>query len=132
MSLIRYTGADPFFGIFDDFFPISTQKNLSTFTGDRRVRVQQKGDATEISVAAPGLTKDAFQVDLSTTTLTVKYVPPEGGDTFFAQEQFSRQWRVDPGTTGEDVSATYENGVLVVTVKRVGCSPSDTTTITIN
>jgi HSP20 family protein len=132
MSLIRYTGADPFFGIFDDFFPISTQKNLPTFTTNRRVRVQHKDKATEISVAAPGLSKDAFQVNLNGTTLTIEYAAAEGADTFFTREQFSRQWRVDQGTTGEDISAAYENGVLVVTVKRIGCSPSDTTTITIN
>jgi HSP20 family protein len=132
MSLVRYTRNDPFLSIFDDFFPTSTYKGLPTFATDRRVRVQNFDDRTEISVAAPGLVKKAFHVDLASNVLTVRYATEEGADAFFTQNSFSRSWRVDRDTTAEDITAAYENGVLVVTVGKVPGAENVTTTITVN
>ena len=132
MSLIRYTRNDPFFNLLDEFFPVSNYRNFSSFNTDKRVRVQNFDDRTEISVAAPGLDKSAFKVDLASGALTVSYEVEEGTETFFAQSSFSRSWRVDRDTTADDISATYENGVLVVSVNKVTGADNAAATITVN
>ena len=132
MSLIRYTRNDPFFNLLDEFFPVSNYRNFSSFNTDKRVRVQNFDDRTEISVAAPGLDKSAFKVDLASGALTVSYEVEEGTEAFFAQSSFSRSWRVDRDTTADDISATYENGVLVVSVNKVTGADNAAATITVN
>ena len=132
MSLIRYTRNEPFFNILDDFFPARDYRSFSSFNTDKRVRVQDFDDRTEISVAAPGLDKEAFKVDLVSGVLTVGYATEGDGDTFFTQGSFTRSWRIDRDTTAEDISATYENGVLVVTVNKVSTPESASTTIAVN
>ena len=133
MSLIRYTRNEPFFNILDDFFPAARDhRNFSSFSTDKHVRVQDFDDRTEISVAAPGLNKEAFKVDLANSVLTVGYTTEDGATPFFTQESFSRSWRVGRDATAEDVSATYENGVLVVTVNKVATPETSVTSITVN
>lgn len=128
-NLIRYTNNDPFFGIFDDFFRPTTTRT-PTLT-NRQTRVQNFDDRTEISIAAPGLAQSSFNVDLSNNTLSVGYDAAEDDDTYFTKNSYSRSWRVNEGTTPDDVAATYENGVLTVTVTRTEASTT-TTSIPVN
>ena len=132
MCLIRYTRNEPFFNILDDFFPARDHRNFSSFNTDKHVRVQDFDDRTEISVAAPGLNKEVFKVDLANSVLTVGYTTEGDTTPFFTQGSFSRSWRVDREATSEDVSATYENGVLVVTVNKVATPEASVTSITVN
>ena len=132
MSLIRYTRSEPFFNILDDFFPVRDHRNFSSLNTDKHVRVQDFDDRTEISVAAPGLDKEVFKVDLVNSVLTVGYATKGEEDVFFTQGSFTRSWRVDRDTTAEDIGATYENGVLIVSVNKAAAPEGASTTITVN
>jgi HSP20 family molecular chaperone IbpA len=83
-------------------------------------------------VAAPGLAKDFFHVDLTNNILHIRYEIPDEGSAFFARRSFSRSWRVAQTTTPEDINATYNNGVLVVTVHKTSPTEAETTAIVIN
>tara|TARA_R110002020_G_scaffold426702_1_gene636095 strand:+ start:580 stop:978 length:399 start_codon:yes stop_codon:yes gene_type:complete len=125
-NLIRYTNNDPFFGIFDfdDLFrPTTTRARTLT---NRQVRVQDFDEHTEISIAAPGLAQSSFSVDLTNSTLTVGYAATEDDDSYFAKDSYSRAWRVSEATTPEDITATYENGILTVTVVRPEATAAST------
>ena len=131
MSLVRYARSDPFFNIFDEVFPRQTS-SLSTRTGDRRVRVKNFDDHTQISIAAPGLSKKSFHVDLNESVLTVSYTAEEGDDTYFTKDSFTRSWRVTRGTTAEDILASYESGILFVRVEKATGEGTEATNIPVN
>lgn len=126
-NLVRYANADPLFGIFEDFFRPTTIARTPTFT-NRQVRVEHFDNRTEISVAAPGVAQSSFNVDLSNNTITIGYTAAEDDDTYFTKSSYTRSWRVAEGTTPDDITATYENGILMVTIAR---PEVDTTTTSI-
>ena len=130
MSLVRYTRNDPFFNIFDEF--LTPFQSFSTATDSRRHRVETFDDRTEVSIAAPGSTRESFTVNLEGDTLTVGYKTAENVDTYFTKDSYTRSWKVDRGTTAEDISASHTNGVLTVTVTKTTTDTDSTTNIPIN
>ena len=128
MSLIRYTRNDPFFNVFEEFFRTVSRRT----TQDQSVRVRDLEGQTQISVAAPGLSKDSFQISLNEEVLAVTYSAQETDDTYFVKDSFSRSWRVARGTTSEDVSAAYEDGILTVSVSKPIATEASTFSIPVN
>ena len=133
MSLVRYTRNDPFFSILDDvqgfLAPLQT---FSTTADNKRHRVNTFDDRTEVSIAAPGIARDSFTVNLEGDTLTIGYKTTESDDSYFTKDSYTRSWKVDRGTTAEDISATHTNGVLTVTVVKATTDSESTTNIPIN
>jgi len=84
--------------------------------------------ATRIAVAAPGVPKENFTVDFSDQVLKVG-VCADTTDNTFVTESFQRSWRLPAGTTAEDVTATHQDGVLVVMVNK---TTPQTTNIPVN
>ena len=84
MSLIRYARNDPFFNVFEEFFPTVSRRA----TQDQSVRVRDLEGQTQISVAAPGLSKDSFQISLNEEVLAVTYSAQETDDTYFVKNSF--------------------------------------------
>jgi|7_EtaG_2_1085326.scaffolds.fasta_scaffold74700_2 HSP20 family protein len=132
MSLIRYTRNDPFFNVFEEFFPTVSRRTTPRTTQDQSVRVRDLEGQTQISVAAPGLSKDSFQISLNEEVLAVTYSAQETDDTYFVKDSFSRSWRVARGTTSEDVSAAYEDGILTVSVSKPIATEASTFSIPVN
>jgi len=125
MTLVRYNQND--FGnlwrtpsIFDNAFEDllwgvlpTKQKSSST------VRVRDLDDHSEISIAAPGLSKEDFDVSLKNEHLTVSYEKSIGDNPrLFSKQAFSRSWSVPRGTKMKDISAKYNAGILTVSVKK--------------
>jgi len=131
-NLTPFTRSDPFADFrnvfLDDFF---TAPAISRRFTRKTTRVQAFEDRTEITIAAPGIHRENFNVDLTNTTLTVSFEPNEETDSYFTTDNFSQAWTVSHGTTAEDVTATYRNGVLTVNIQKTPAT-SVSTTITVS
>ena len=69
-----------------------------------------------ISVAAPGVSKEDINVNIEANTLTISYTEEETTETSFACSSFRRSWRLPEGTDVENITATYHNGILSLSV----------------
>lgn len=96
------------------------------------VNVVETNDSFKIEVAAPGLAKEDFKVNIEKDTLTVsaekkventveneneakteKYLRKE-----FGYSTFQRSFTLPENVQTEAVKATYENGVLLITLPK--------------
>jgi HSP20 family protein len=120
----RYNGLDKFFSdvfntpIFNDEVKWATPS----------VNVIENGEAFKLEVAAPGLSKEDFKVNIDVNVLTIsaekktenetkegeKYVRREFGYT-----SFKRSFTLPENVKSEDIKAAYENGVLNLTLPKV-------------
>lgn len=129
MSLIRYNGNDyapaSFSSLIDRFFNDSiTRSGGSTF--QPKVDVVENDNAFELHVAAPGLNKDDFQIELKDNYLTIR------GERKFTNEKqeksyrtietqfgaFSRSFSLPENTDGSKINAKYNNGILELTIPK--------------
>tara|TARA_B100000287_G_scaffold431196_1_gene487976 strand:- start:1387 stop:1833 length:447 start_codon:yes stop_codon:yes gene_type:complete len=91
-------------------------------------------DDTEhrISIAMPGVPKDAVSVNVSERTLTVGY--EASGTTYneatFATS-FTKTWTLPDAVDVESITASAEDGILTITVPRTEAKASTGRTITI-
>lgn len=131
MSLIKY---DPFApvrsltNVVDEFF----NRGIGELVGYDHafsvpsVNVIEKPDSFLLDIAAPGLEKGDFKVSVENGCLNIsakkekKEEVKEGKYTRreFNYTSFSRSFTLPEGVKPEDVHATYENGVLHVTIPK--------------
>jgi HSP20 family protein len=78
--------------------------------------VSQTETGYTISVAAPGVSKEDINVNIEANTLTISYTEEETTETSFACSSFRRSWRLPEGTDVENITATYYNGILSLSV----------------
>jgi len=108
--------------ILEDFFDLEPLAKRPIPGQYAQVSAQSFEDRHEISIAAPGLKKSDFNIQLKTDKLTVSYEACEAQDTddrrTFSRAGFSKVWTVARGTTPEDIRAKYNAGVLKVIVAR--------------
>ncbi|MEM9934655.1 MAG: Hsp20/alpha crystallin family protein [Bacteroidota bacterium] len=90
------------------------------------VNISKSEDEFTVALAAPGLSKENFSINVEKHVLTIKAEvsnehTEEGTDNTytlrqFGQYSFSKSFRL-PETVNEDaISASYENGILNVTL----------------
>lgn len=112
---------------FDDFFK-PWREWSSDFNGGRSfaaltvpaVNVSEDKDAFKLSVAAPGMKKGDFKIDLDGNVLTVsaetEQKKEEKGEKFSRQEynysSFSRSFNLPDSVNKDKIEAHYEEGVL--------------------
>jgi HSP20 family protein len=77
----------------------------------------------ELQLAAPGFEKEAFQVSLEKGLLTVSAEHKEEAKQNFVRREFSRQsfkrsWTLDETIDAERIEASYNNGILVLTLPK--------------
>ncbi|MCB0550447.1 MAG: Hsp20/alpha crystallin family protein [Phaeodactylibacter sp.] len=115
--------------IFDAFFngnlPAVTHRNGSGLNNRPAVNVIENGGAFRIEVAAPGLEKADFQVDIDKNVLTIevnKEFQPAEGETYKRREfgyfGFKRSFQLPETIDTAGISATYVNGVLLVNLPK--------------
>lgn len=82
------------------------------------VNIVEGETAFEIQVAAPGLQKDAFAIQLQEGVLTITADAPRPEGKFTRREfdytQFKRSFKVGDQIDGDKVTALYEQGILIV------------------
>jgi len=117
-----------FDSLFDPFFEsvtIPRKKTASTVN----TKVTTEDDKYIISVAAPGLDKEDFNITVTEGTLTVQ---TSKTDTEFGTSAFTKTWTLPEGTPPDKVSADYNQGILRVTVKKPEASTPEIVTIKVS
>jgi HSP20 family protein len=89
------------------------------------VNIQEKNDAYLVEVAAPGLKKEDFNVNLDNDILTIssEKEAKEGQDDRFTRREFSyssfeRSFSLPQTTEAEKIEAKYENGILKIKIPK--------------
>ena len=86
---------------------------------DSAVKINSLEDRTDISIAAPGVKKDEFDISIKEGVLTVSYAQStEENERTFSQSAFARSWSLPEGTKTKDIAAKYNAGILTLSVKK--------------
>lgn len=134
MSLIKRNGLLPtaFPALFDDFFSRELfnwgNNNYSaTSTTVPSVNIRETGDNFEVEMAAPGMNKNDFKVELDGNMLTIssqKEQQQESDQDGYSRREFSYQSFQRSFVLPKDVVdvehivAKYENGLLHLTIPK--------------
>ncbi|MGD9991773.1 MAG: Hsp20/alpha crystallin family protein [Salinivirgaceae bacterium] len=130
MSLVRFSNTFP--TLFDrffenDLFDWSNRNFSSTNTTLPSVNIKETNDDFEVEVAAPGLSKTDFKIELNHDVLTVssdKEVKNEtkDGQQFtrreFSYQSFSRSFTLPNSADSDKIKALYENGILKIVIPK--------------
>jgi len=130
MALMRFSNQYP--SLFDRFFDNElfdwSSRNFSnTNTTLPSVNIKESTDGFEVEVAAPGLTKDDFRIELNHDLLTIssdKQIDKETkeGQQFslreFSYQSFSRSFTLPNTADSEKIQAKYENGILKIIIPK--------------
>jgi HSP20 family protein len=90
------------------------------------VNIAETKDNFRIEVAAPGLDKDDFKVNLEKNVLTIsseKEASNEQEEEGYLRKEFNytsfcRRFTLPESVNGEEITATHKNGILYVTVPK--------------
>lgn len=91
------------------------------------VNVKEDETAFHLEVAAPGLNKTKFKINVAGNTLTVAYhheaADAENVGTFtrheFATNNFERSFRLPKNVNTDQIQATYTDGILKLDLPKV-------------
>jgi HSP20 family protein len=129
-TLVRYNTRPGFFGRsmlfnYQQPAPVSVPVN-----------VKEDEAAFHLEVAAPGLQKEAFTVNLENNTLTVAYRHEAPADATaapadhytrkeFGVSAFSRSFKLPATVNAEQIQATYTNGILTIDLPKLAPKPEN-------
>jgi len=89
------------------------------------VNVYKTENSYEMLVFAPGRIKDHFKIDVKGDQLTISYTPPEGFPRpewvlrEYSRGGFVRTFTLDSNVDTANITATYNDGVLQVSLPLV-------------
>lgn len=133
MSLIKYNSVlndyvpTTFSNLIDRFFNETVSRTGgSAYSFVPRVDIVENDKAFEVHVAVPGMNKEDFAIDVKDNFLTIS------GERKFTQEKkdvnfhsietqygtFSRSFGLPENVDAAKISATYMNGILVITIPK--------------
>ncbi|RCR71276.1 Hsp20/alpha crystallin family protein [Larkinella punicea] len=134
MSLIKRNGASSpaFPALFDDFFSRDlfnwNNSNFSTTqTTIPSVNIKETTEAFEVELAAPGMEKTDFMVELDGNQLTISSVKQHSEEKEaqhysrreFSYQSFQRSFVLPKDVVDEDrIEAKYEKGLLHLTIPK--------------
>lgn len=117
--------------LFDEFFNTELsdwrRKNYSdSNTTLPKVNIKEDDDGFVVEMAAPGMTKGDFNIELNQNLLTISSERKEEDEKDlekysrreFAYKSFCRSFTLPDSANGEKISAKYENGILVLTIPK--------------
>lgn len=129
MSLIRYRTSDytpvSFTSLIDGFFNDSmTRSGGSAF--HPRVDIVENDQAYELHVAAPGVNKDDFQIEVKDNVLSIhgerKFSTEKKETNYHSIEtqfgSFSRSFNLPENVDSSKINAVYNNGILELTIPK--------------
>lgn len=134
MSLIKFNSSrpvtDPFNAIFNDFFEgefFPRKANGYRNGSVPAVNVKETEKAFQVELAAPGMKKDDFKIEIDENLLTIrteqKEEKSEENERFTKREfnytSFVRSFRLPEDVKQEEISATYENGILKLQIPKL-------------
>lgn len=127
MSLTKWNNGNTMTNMFDDFFTRDLlnwglANNSNTNTTIPAVNIKETGEAFEVEMAAPGMRKEDFKVELDGNQLTIgsevenKHQANEGeryARREYSYQSFQRSFTLPKNVVDiEQIEARYENGVL--------------------
>lgn len=134
MTLVKYNPFKPYKTLpintmIDDFFGSSLSDFLGTeFTSSNpSVNIVENTDDYKIEVAAPGLGKEDFSIEVDNDNLVVSAAKEtttednqEGKYTRreFNYSSFKRSFHLSEEINRDAINASYENGVLTITLEK--------------
>jgi len=129
MSIIRYNPNDyvstPFSTLVDRFFNDSVARS----GGSRfvpKVDIVETTEAYEVHLAAPGLSKNDFKIEVNDNLLTVsgerKFSTEKKDKNYHSVETnygaFSRSFTLPENSDASKINAKYNNGILELTIPK--------------
>jgi HSP20 family protein len=114
---------DDFFG--RDYYPLQYERN--GFKCLPAVNITESDNGYKIEVAAPGLTKKDFKIDLDKNTLTIASVKDDNHEESnerytrreFRYTNFSRSFTLPETVDSEKISASHKDGILYVNIPKM-------------
>lgn len=129
MSIVRYNSNDfmptSFSSVLDRFFSDAVARSGgSTFTP--KVDIVENEKSYEIHMAAPGLSKEDFKIEVNENYLTIsgerKFSSEKKEKNFHSIEtqygSFSRSFSLPENVDGSKINAKYNNGILELTLPK--------------
>lgn len=128
MSLVKWNNKNLFPTFFDDFF--ADTEALYPATANRfsqvAVNISESENAFHLELAAPGLNKEDFNIEINNQTLFINFEQEENKEENeknytrkeYSFNSFSRSFRLPDNTIDTDINARYENGILKVDIKK--------------
>lgn len=104
---------------------LPTYKNGQSRNFSPAINVLETADDFQIELAAPGLEKTDFSVNVEKNVLTIevnKTAEKEEGVTYkrkeFSASNFKRQFELPETVNAAEINATYINGILLLTIPK--------------
>ena len=114
--------------LFEDVFGNFPTSNVSRDLHTPAVNIKESKDAFELEVAAPGLQKQDFQLNVDDNLLTISYEKqtkqeassdaPKYHRQEFTTRSFKRTFTLDEKIDANKIVAKYESGILSVTLPK--------------
>ncbi len=130
MTLVNFNNRTrntaPYFNnVFDSLFSEATAKNKMVDKSPN-VNVSETKDSYIIELAAPGLKKEDFQINLKKDTLSVwAEVKGEQSENIkdytrkeFNYSSFARSFNLPESADGEKITAEYKDGILNINISK--------------
>jgi len=133
MSLVKRENYQPswsnFFNDFlnHDWFDWNNQNYSLTNTTIPSVNIKETGDVFEVEMAAPGMKKQDFKIELNNNVLTIPSEKQEENETKegknvtrreFSYQSFSRSFAIPAIVETDKITAKYENGLLKLNIPK--------------
>jgi len=117
---------DSFFSDFDNAFsslvqPAKTRRYSATSNQiNPRANISKDKEGYQVSVAAPGLSRGDFSIEVLDNVLTISSENNLKNENSVRQEysynKFSRSWSLPEATNIENITAEYQAGILNVNI----------------
>lgn len=105
------------------------------------VNILETDKSYELSLIAPGLSKEAFKVNIDKNILSISYQPAEENTTAeqevkwlrkeFKQRSFKRSFTLNEKTDTAGITAKYTDGILVLSLPKKEQAEEKTQEITV-
>ena len=133
MSLVKRENYSPtwssFFNDFlnRDWYDWNNQNYSLTNTTIPSVNIKENENEFEVEMAAPGMTKDDFKIELNNSVLTISSEKQSENETKegknvtrreFSYQSFSRSFTLPAIVETDRITAKYENGILRVNIPK--------------
>jgi len=130
MTLVKFNNRTrntaPYFNnVFDSLFSDAITKNKMVDKSPN-VNISENEAAYVIDIAAPGLKKEDFQINLKKDTLSVwaevKAVETEIAKDYTRKEfdysSFARSFNLPDSADGDKITAEYKDGILTINISK--------------
>lgn len=130
MSLVRFSNQYP--SLFDhflnnDLFNWSNRNYSDTNTTLPSVNIKEDSVGYDVEVAAPGLGKEDFKIELNNNILTISSEKQEETETKegqmftrreFSYQSFNRSFTLPNTVESDKITAKYDNGILKISIPK--------------